>query len=134
MNTAKLFLLTGLLTMGVSCNKQGASRKTSSISDVKAAEFLKAEPFIVRIQDEQSSKVMSLSLKYSGQKGLKKSLEGQTDVVQNLVISILSNYDLKKLNTHKGKQGFQNNILTSLNEFVAGNKFIKVDIVELKEI
>ncbi len=133
-NRSKILLITGLLSLGVSCNEKEFKQEQSSVQESTAFEAVIEEAFIVRVQDKDSSKVMSLSLKYSGKKDLKKSLEGQKDAVQNLLISVLSDYSLEKLKTKKGKENFQNKILNSLNEFVAENKFTKVDLINLKEI
>ncbi|MGH1467629.1 MAG: flagellar basal body-associated FliL family protein [Bdellovibrionales bacterium] len=134
MSTLRICFFIGVLVTGLSCSKKEISRKASSIHEAAFAEEIKAEPFIVRVQDGDVSKIMSLSLKYSGLKGLGKDLEGQKDAVQNLVISIISDYEFKQLKTKKGKEGFQKNILMSLNEFVAENKFTKVDVLKIEEI
>ncbi len=134
MGTLRICFLVCVFVTGLSCSKKEVSRTTSSIPKVTFVEEIEAEPFIVRVQDENISKVMSLSLKYSGKKGLAKNLEGQKDVVQNLVISIISDYEFKQLQTKDGKETFQKNILMSLNEFVAENKFTKVDVLKIEEI
>ncbi len=134
MNMLKNFIFIFFLIIGVSCNQKKEGQKISFTHEILPVEVIKPEPFIVKIQDKESSKIMSLSLKYSGANGLKKSLAGQKEAVQNLVISVLSDYDLKQLNTEKGKRRFQKNILTSLNEFIAENKFIKVNLLKIEEI
>ncbi len=122
------------LITGASCTEKKIRQKSALINEASLVQVVKAEPFIVKVQDKNSSKIVSLSLKYSGVSGLEESLVGQKDAIQNLVISALSDYDLTQLNTKKGKKRFQKNILASLNEFIAENKFTKVNILKIEEI
>lgn len=127
-------LLTSVLLLATSCHKKNVTTKVEPKKEVSLFASHDAKPIIVRVQDEVNSKIMSMTLKYSGKNGFVKNLEEQDDAVQNLIIAVLSDYQLKDLRTNKGKRNFQKNILTSLNEFVAENKFVGVELLGLKEI
>jgi flagellar basal body-associated protein FliL len=119
----------------VSCTPN-KSRVVSSVvsDDASHLSKLEAEPFLVRINDQESSKLVSLKLGYSGITGFQKSVLENKDQIHNLVISLLADETLKSITNDKGKNKFEKKLLHSLNEFITDNTFKNVNLIQIKEI
>lgn len=128
----KTFISCFVLTL-VSCAAEKYSNSVENVQTEKYVEVL-AEPLIVRVQSKEESKLASLSLSYQGRKNIQTHLKAQKETVQNLIIQALGDFKFEHLSTDKGKLQFQKTLLTSLNQFVDAETFVKINVLELKEI
>lgn len=131
MQTRLLILI--FLATSLSCKKVSIPTSNKTSIQKSSTEILSA-PLIVRLQKGEGSVLAELKLSFEGQKKIAIQLSEQKETVQNLVIQTVSEFSFESLNSQSGKQSFQKQLLSSINEFVDNKSFEKINIIEIKEI
>lgn len=91
-------------------------------------------PVIVRLHKDQISVLAELKLSYEGDSNMESRLNEQKETVQNLVIQTVSGFSFAELNSKSGKNRFQRQLLSSVNQFLDKKSFDKISVLEIKEI
>lgn len=128
----KLFIII-IFAASVSCNKASTPTLTKSKVQASKNEIISA-PVIVRLQKNEGTVLAELKLSFEGDREMESHLSKQHETVQNLVIQTVSEFSYSDLNTRSGKQRFQKQLLSSINQFVDKKSFEKINIIEIKEI
>jgi len=123
----------------------GCSDKSASISD-KSPALESAKVSYEKFMDERitltlsesaeknSSSVVSLHISYTGKTGVEKTFKENQNLILDLIRTKAVNYSLKDLRKGDNLTRFENEILESINGFVANDMFVKVQVSKIKEI
>lgn len=117
----------------LSCNKASSPVREQSNVQVSTNKVIPA-PVIVRLHKDQISVLAELKLSYEGDSNMESRLNEQKETVQNLVIQTVSGFSFAELNSKSGKNRFQRQLLSSVNQFLDKKSFDKISVLEIKEI
>ncbi len=121
-----------LLVLTVSALFSGCSK--SDTGSLASSASLKAEEFVLKdvvISVGKSEKLVSFNLSLLGNEGFSKAMSEQTDLLKNILLSQLSDLEIKDFNK---KKMINKKLKPSLNKFFDGVEISHVKLVNLKEL
>lgn len=133
------FLKTLLIIISLilaSCSKKVQREPQSLLPQTsKIVERYVSDPLIVKLNfEENDEKLAAVSVSITGQEGVKDLIGEKKEHIQTLLITTLADFSFENLKSEDGKMKFQKKILKNLSLFVDKNKFLMVDLVEVREI
>ena len=78
--------------------------------------------------------LVNVQVSYTGKKGLKKVFKENENLVLDLIRTKIASFSLKELKKSDDLTRFENELLQTLNGFIAKDMFIKVQVLKIREI